>query len=58
MTSPKKLKDITIFSRYLSIKQLQAPRRQCCDVLPPKVLTSLEILIRECRDDELIMMHA
>ncbi|KAK7272310.1 hypothetical protein RJT34_28822 [Clitoria ternatea] len=41
----------------LDTKQLQAPRRQCCDVLPSSVPDMMDIAIRECKEDELIYMH-
>ncbi|XP_021733389.1 uncharacterized protein LOC110700189 [Chenopodium quinoa] len=59
MKSPKKLQEIVVLSRKsnLSINQLRAPRRQCCEVLPPTTVSRLELSIRECRDDELIRIH-
>ncbi|KAF5746042.1 hypothetical protein HS088_TW06G00207 [Tripterygium wilfordii] len=59
MGSPKKLEEIKVFSTKLDlgIKQLQAPRRQCCDVLPSSAGKVMEIEIRECKEDELIHMH-
>ncbi|KAI3879662.1 hypothetical protein MKX03_011988 [Papaver bracteatum] len=56
----KKLQEIRVFAHKLDlhIKQLEARRRQCCDVLPfssdDKVLN---IAIRECGEDELDYMH-
>ncbi|KAM7492325.1 hypothetical protein LguiA_035246 [Lonicera macranthoides] len=57
--SPRSLDEIRVFSRKLDldIKQLQAPRRQCCDVLPSTNGKVMEIGIRECKEDELIYMH-
>ncbi|CAA0816083.1 Protein of unknown function (DUF604 [Striga hermonthica] len=48
--SPRKLEEVRVFSHRmeLDIKQLQAPRRHCCDVLPSKTETVLEIAVREC----------
>ncbi|KAL0444055.1 UNVERIFIED_CONTAM: hypothetical protein Slati_2128200 [Sesamum latifolium] len=59
MASPRKLEEVRVFSHKqdLDHKQLQAPRRQCCDVLPPSSGTVLEVAIRECGDEELIYMH-
>lgn len=37
--------------------QLQAPRRQCCDVLPSNGGEGLDIAIRDCKEEELIHMH-
>lgn len=37
--------------------QLEAPRRQCCDVLPSTGGEVLDIAIRECKEEELIHMH-
>ena len=37
--------------------QLLAPRRQCCDILPPKQRNVMELAIRECKGEELIYMH-
>ncbi|GFP79522.1 hypothetical protein PHJA_000095700 [Phtheirospermum japonicum] len=58
-TSPRKLVETRVFSHKLELdnKQLLAPRRQCCDVLPSKADTVMEIAIRECGDEELIYMH-
>ncbi|GAB2215007.1 hypothetical protein Drorol1_Dr00019379 [Drosera rotundifolia] len=60
LTSPKKLEEIIVLSKKLrlTIKQLQAPRRHCCDVLPPLTKRIMEVSIRECKEDELIHMHA
>ncbi|KAI3846734.1 hypothetical protein MKW92_031716 [Papaver armeniacum] len=56
-----KLEEIRVFSHKLdlNIKQLQARRRQCCDVLPSSssVDKALNIDIRECGEDELVYMH-
>ncbi|KAJ6420673.1 hypothetical protein OIU84_028097 [Salix udensis] len=37
MAPPRKLEEIKVYSQKLDLsdKQLRAPRRQCCDVLPP-----------------------
>ncbi|KAK6157263.1 hypothetical protein DH2020_011511 [Rehmannia glutinosa] len=57
--SPRKLEEIRVFSHKLELdnKQIQAPRRHCCDVLPSKADTLMEIAIRECGDEELIYIH-
>ncbi|GKV21321.1 hypothetical protein SLEP1_g31311 [Rubroshorea leprosula] len=59
MGSPRKLDEIRVFSQQLDLdtKQLQAPRRHCCDVLPSSGIKLMEIAIRECRKDEMIYMH-
>ncbi|XP_010267798.2 PREDICTED: uncharacterized protein LOC104604918 [Nelumbo nucifera] len=56
----KKLEKIRVFSKKLKldIRQLQAPRRHCCDILPSSVGEVLEIGIRECGEEEMIFMHA
>ncbi|CAN0914576.1 hypothetical protein LINGRAHAP2_LOCUS28659 [Linum grandiflorum] len=58
MASPRRLEEIKVFSRKLDLSdtQLQAPRRQCCDVLPSSANKVMEIEVRECKDDELIQM--
>ncbi|KAH9620176.1 hypothetical protein KSS87_016547 [Heliosperma pusillum] len=60
MASPKKLQEIIVFSQKsnLGMNQFKAPRRQCCDVLPSSMGQKLELQIRECREDELIRIHA
>ncbi|EXC23147.1 hypothetical protein L484_018278 [Morus notabilis] len=57
--SPRKLEEVRVFSHKLDldIKQLQAPRRHCCQVLPSSSSKVMEIAIRECKDEELIRMH-
>ncbi|GMJ06384.1 hypothetical protein like AT1G05280 [Hibiscus trionum] len=57
--SPRKLEEIRVSSKKLDLNynQMQAPRRQCCDVLPSKTGEVLDIEIRECKEDELIHMH-
>ncbi|KAI3971930.1 hypothetical protein MKX01_030131 [Papaver californicum] len=57
--SLSKLELIRVFSQKLelSIKELQAPRRHCCDVLPSSE-GGLDIGIRECRTEELISMKS
>ncbi|XP_034702135.1 uncharacterized protein LOC117926923 [Vitis riparia] len=59
MASPKRLEEIKVFSHKLDlkIKQLQAPRRHCCDVLPSSQGNVLELTIRECKEEELIHIH-
>ncbi|KAM7498261.1 hypothetical protein LguiA_022675 [Lonicera macranthoides] len=59
MASPRKLDEVRVFSRKLEIgvKQLQAPRRHCCDVLPSTAGRVMDIAIRECKEDELIYLH-
>ncbi|KAL5056432.1 hypothetical protein RYX36_037114, partial [Vicia faba] len=58
-SSPKKLKVINVVSNKLdlNIKQLQAPRRQCCDILSSSAGDKLDVAVRECKDGELIYMH-
>ncbi|KAL7185719.1 hypothetical protein ACSBR2_027643 [Camellia fascicularis] len=34
-----------------------APRRHCCDILPSSAGKTMEISIRQCREEELIYMH-
>ncbi|KAL7250307.1 hypothetical protein ACSBR1_012335 [Camellia fascicularis] len=60
MVSPKKLEEVRVFSHKmeLDIKQLRAPRRHCCDVLPSSAGKVMEIAIRECKEEELIYMHS
>ncbi|CAI8616844.1 unnamed protein product [Vicia faba] len=57
--SLNKLEVIKVVSNKLdlNIKQMQAPRRQCCDILPSSPGYKLDIAVRECKDDELIYMH-
>ncbi|KAE9600700.1 hypothetical protein Lal_00046100 [Lupinus albus] len=59
MESLQKMEVIKVFTNKLdlSIKQMQSPRRHCCDVLPSRASDQMEITIRECKDDELIYMH-
>ncbi|XP_058220251.1 uncharacterized protein LOC131330631 [Rhododendron vialii] len=59
LTSPRKLEEVRVVSRKLElgVKQLQAPRRQCCDLLPSTAGKVMEISIRECGEEELIYMH-
>ncbi|CAJ2654919.1 unnamed protein product [Trifolium pratense] len=59
LVSPKKVEVIKVVTHKLNlgIKQLQAPRRQCCDVLPSSAGDQMEIAVRECKDEELIYMH-
>ncbi|KAK7263558.1 hypothetical protein RJT34_31150 [Clitoria ternatea] len=51
-------KQIIVFSRKLelSIEQMKAPRRQCCNVLPTSNDT-ISLHIRQCGADELISMQ-
>ncbi|XP_057956398.1 uncharacterized protein LOC131149721 [Malania oleifera] len=57
--SPRKLDEIRVFSHklHLDVKQLQAPRRHCCEVLPSSAGKVMEIAVRECGEEELIRMH-
>ncbi|KAM3382786.1 hypothetical protein P3S68_008361 [Capsicum galapagoense] len=57
--SPRKLEEIGVFSHKLELnkKQLLAPRRHCCDILPSTSDKVMEIGIRQCREDELVYMH-
>ncbi|KAL4569772.1 hypothetical protein LXL04_025415 [Taraxacum kok-saghyz] len=56
--SPRRIRMIKVHAQKLTLnlKQLQAPKRQCCDVLPTSRQETLEIGIRECHEDELIHM--
>ncbi|MBA0586464.1 uncharacterized protein LOC105794955 isoform X1 [Gossypium raimondii] len=60
MDPTRKLEEIRVFTKKLDLnhKQMQAPRRHCCDVLPSKSGKVLDVAIRECGEDELIYMHA
>ncbi|KAL5573257.1 hypothetical protein UlMin_022854 [Ulmus minor] len=57
--SPKNLNQVRVYSQKLElgIKELKAPRRHCCDVLPSSAGEALEVAIRECKEEELIHMH-
>ncbi|XP_028785652.1 uncharacterized protein LOC114741537 [Neltuma alba] len=55
--SPRKLEKITVLTNKLDLDIKQAPRRHCCDVLRSSARDSMEIAIRECKDEELIYMH-
>ncbi|XP_041993924.1 uncharacterized protein LOC121744451 [Salvia splendens] len=57
--SPRKLEQIIVMSHKLDLdqKQLLAPRRQCCDVLPSAAGNVMEIAVRECGHEEWIHMH-
>ncbi|KAF3571903.1 hypothetical protein F2Q69_00063783 [Brassica cretica] len=61
ISSPRKLEEIRVFSTRLDpdIRQLKAPRRQCCDILPTSSTGGkvMEIGIRECKEDEFIYIH-
>ncbi|KAE9600701.1 hypothetical protein Lal_00046136 [Lupinus albus] len=59
IASQKKVEMIKVFTNKLDLnmKQLQSPRRHCCDVLPSSAYYGMEIAIRECKDEELIFMH-
>ncbi|XP_030544255.1 uncharacterized protein LOC115750825 [Rhodamnia argentea] len=59
MASPRKIEEVRVYSRKLDldIKQLQAPRRHCCDVLPSSIGKVMEIAIRECGEEESIFMR-
>ncbi|CAA7054118.1 unnamed protein product [Microthlaspi erraticum] len=61
ISSPRKIEEIRVFSRRFDpvIRQLKAPRRQCCDILPTSSSAGniMEIGIRECKEDELIYIH-
>ncbi|KAK1419399.1 hypothetical protein QVD17_28566 [Tagetes erecta] len=56
MSSPRRVQEIKVYSQKLAldIKQLQAPRRQCCDILPSSSYKLMEINIRACNEDELV----
>jgi hypothetical protein len=53
-----KLLLLPISDPYSLCIQLQAPRRHCCDVLPSSAGQVMEIAIRECKEEELIHIHA
>ncbi|XP_010557014.1 PREDICTED: uncharacterized protein LOC104826156 [Tarenaya hassleriana] len=59
VSSPRKIHEIRVFSNKFEpdVRQLRAPRRQCCDILPSTGGKIMEIGIRECKEDELIYMH-
>ncbi|XP_010457610.1 PREDICTED: uncharacterized protein LOC104739061 [Camelina sativa] len=61
ITSPRKIQEIRVYSKRLDldIRQLKAPRRQCCDILPTSSTGGkvMEIGLRECKENELIYMH-
>ncbi|KAL0697329.1 hypothetical protein Bca4012_053451 [Brassica carinata] len=61
VSSPRKIEEVRVFSTRLDpdIRQLKAPRRQCCGILPTSYNGGkvLEIGIRECKEDELIYIH-
>lgn len=52
------LMDIKVFSRRLDAdtEQMNAPRRQCCDILP-QYNETMVVSLRRCETDELIAMH-
>ncbi|KAK7324777.1 hypothetical protein VNO77_28611 [Canavalia gladiata] len=58
-TSLKKLEVIKVVTNKLDLdsKQLQTPRRHCCDLLPYNAGDLMEIAIRECKYEELVYMH-
>ncbi|KAM6572709.1 hypothetical protein CsatA_016789 [Cannabis sativa] len=58
--SPRRLSGVRVFSQKLNldIKQMQAPRRHCCDVAPSSGGEVMDVAIRECKEDELIHMHS
>ncbi|XP_004487371.1 uncharacterized protein [Cicer arietinum] len=53
----KNLEVIKVVTNKLDFDSKQAPRRQCCDVLPSNSGHLMEIAIRECKYEELIYMH-
>ncbi|OMP00010.1 hypothetical protein COLO4_12979 [Corchorus olitorius] len=55
--SPRRLQEIRVSAKKLELNYKQAPRRQCCDVLPSTSGELLDLEMRECREDELIYMH-
>ncbi|KAD6795694.1 hypothetical protein R6Q59_031745 [Mikania micrantha] len=59
MSSPRRIQEIKVYSQKLNLdlKQLQAPRRQCCDILPSSSYKLMEINIRRCNEDELVHKH-
>lgn len=58
-SSPRRVEEVRVVSKKLElgVKQLQAPRRHCCNLLPLKAGKVMEIAIRECKEEELIHMH-
>ncbi|OWM79837.1 uncharacterized protein LOC116204742 [Punica granatum] len=58
-TSPKYVEEIRVYSDKLdlSVQQLQAPRRHCCDLLPSSNNKVFDIAIRQCKEEELMYMH-
>ncbi|KAK4786882.1 hypothetical protein SAY86_010715 [Trapa natans] len=57
--SPRHLEEIRVYSRKLrrSVRQLMAPRRQCCDILPSSNNKVIDVAVRGCKEEELIYMH-
>ncbi|KAK9092135.1 hypothetical protein Syun_027046 [Stephania yunnanensis] len=55
----KKIERVRVRSRKMELdsRQLRAPRRHCCDILPSSVGSLLDVSIRECGEEELIYMH-
>ncbi|KAK9089624.1 hypothetical protein Scep_028706 [Stephania cephalantha] len=55
----KKIERVQVRSRKMELdsRQLRAPRRHCCDILPSSVGSLLDVSIRECGEEELIYMH-
>lgn len=48
------LKQITVRSTESQSMWKQAPRRECCDILPSSSTNSLEVQVRSCLDGEVI----
>lgn len=57
MNSTKNLQHISVSAQQFNHDIWQAPRRQCCDVLPSSTETVMKIDMRKCKDDELIAMR-
>ncbi|CAI8592736.1 unnamed protein product [Vicia faba] len=57
--SLKNLEVVKVVTNKLELdtKQLESPRRQCCDVLQSNSDQVMEIAIRKCKYEELIYMH-
>ncbi|KAK7342150.1 hypothetical protein VNO80_25093 [Phaseolus coccineus] len=54
------VEQIIVFSGKLELNddQMNAPRRQCCNVLPPSANDTTNLHIRQCEIDELISMQS
>ncbi|XP_042483178.1 uncharacterized protein LOC122063543 isoform X2 [Macadamia integrifolia] len=52
-----RLEHINVFSQKMDLEIRQAPRRHCCDILNSSNRTVMNIGIRECGEQEQIIMH-